>query len=231
MSMERAVTAVVTGWCVARLCRTAARYLYSRLSPSAGASDYDVGGSLVSSVLPIMATTLGFIATVAVVRSLVPDPWLRTVLIFDAAGVLTSVVSLALLWQSRALHPAPEGILEIELRSPKELLNDFNSRKRTTVYFGNGRAEETAHSERIREENGTAILPVEMKVVEHRGWSVVVRRNTDLRHNFWDRYWFDLRMPESPDAAIPWSGWIKPARKDGWDVADDVAVRYRWVAP
>jgi len=103
-------------------------------------------------------------------------------------------------------------------------LNVFNFRKRTVVSFGNGRAEEMAHSERVREENGIAILPVEMRVVKHRGWSVVVRRNTDVRHNFWDRYWFDLRMPESPYAAIPWSGGIKPARKHGWDIADDVSL-------
>jgi hypothetical protein len=231
MSMERAVTAVVAGWCVARLCHSGARYLYSHLAPSAGASDYDIGGSLLSSVIPMIATTTGFIAAVVAVRSFVPDPWLRSVQVLDVAGVVALLAWMTVGLRSRTLHPAPDGVLEIELRSPRDLLIDSTSVKRTQVYFGNGRAEETAHTERIREEDGTAILPVEMKVSEHRGWSVVVRRNTDVRHNFWDRYWFDLGMPESPDAAVPWSNWIQPTPKHGWDVANDVALRYRWVAP
>ena len=231
MSLERAVTAVVAGSCVASLCYSTARYLYFHLSPSAGASDYDAGGRIVSSIIFVIAAATGFIATVAVVRSLVPDPWLRAVQILDVVGVLALLAWVTIDSRSRSMHPAPDGVLEIELRSPRELSSDGNSAKRTQVYFGNGRAEETAHTERIREENGAAILPVEMKVSEHRGWSVVVRRNTDVRHNFWDRYWFDLRMPESPGGALPWSGWIKPTAKHGWDVADDVALRYRWIAP
>ena len=231
MSLERGVTAVVAGWCAAPLCCSAARYLYAHLAPSAGASDYDVGGRLVSSFIFVIATATGFIVTVAVVRSLVPDEWLRAVQIVDVVGVLALLAWMSVGLQSRSMHPAPDGVLEIELRSPRELLSGVDSGKRTQVYFGNGRAQETAQTERIREEDGAAILPVEMKVYEHRGWSVVVRRNTDVRHNFWDRYWFDLRMPESPATAIPWSGWIKPTAKHGWDVADDVALRYRWIAP
>jgi hypothetical protein len=227
--VQRAVTAVVAGWCVARLSWVLAQFLYARLVPSAGASEYDSGGNLLATIIPIVAATAGFIAAVAVVRNLIPDSSLRSVQIFDAIGVVLSAWWLVAEWQSQTMRAAPPGILEIELRAPKELLTDKNVAKHVEVYFGKGRATETKSVERIREEGGAAILPVEMEIYEHRGWSVVVRRNTDTRHNFWDRYWFDLPMAEEPAGDVAWSGWIGPAKKQGWDVANDVAVRARWV--
>ena len=223
--MERALTALVAGWCAARLGSRMALYLYLRFWPGAGVSDYDNAGAVLSKLFPVLAATSGFILAVVLVKEYVPDSWMRTVQVCDAIGIVVAVWSIAS-YHSKPLHDAPAGILEVELRSPKELLADS---KRVRVFFGDGRAVETAHPDRIREEDGAAILPVEMQVFEHRGWSVVVQRNTSERHNLWDRYWFDLALPESPGGAIAWSGWIKPARKSGWDSADDVALRYRWV--
>jgi hypothetical protein len=233
--VQRAVTAVVAGWCVVPVCWSAALYLYSRMYSGAGASEFDSAGSLLSSIVPVMAATLGFIATAAVVSNYIPDSWLRTIQILDVIGVALPAWWLIAVLQNKTMHLPPQGRLEIELRAPKELLPktlsiDKDAARRVQVYFGNGRAVETRHADRIREEGDSAILPVDMEIFEHRGWSVVVRRNTDVRHNFWDRYWFELPPAESPSGETPWSGWIKPVRKNGWDVANDVAVRCRWVA-
>jgi hypothetical protein len=227
--MQRAITAIVAGWCVAPLCWSAALYLYTRMYPGAGASDFDNAGNILSGIIPVMAATLGFIATATIVGNYIPDSWLRTVQILDVIGVALSAWWLIAELQSKTMHVAPPGILEIELRAPKESLIDKNAAKRVEVYFGNGRAQETPQFDRMRGDAGSKILPVDMEVFEHRGWSVVVRRKTDVRRNFWDRYWFELPLPESPSGETPWSEWIAPVRKSGWDVASDVAVRCRWV--
>lgn len=115
----------------------------------------------------------------------------------------------------------------VEVRAPKELLADHNARGRVVVHFDDGEAQETVHPELIREEGDAAVFAVEMEVSEHHGWTVAVLRNTDAQRSYWERCRFELPMPDSPPGAIRWSGWIKPVRKGEWDMAGDVALRYR----
>jgi len=232
--MERTFTALAAAWCVTPLMTLAALYLHYRVSPSSGGSDHDIANSMLAMVIAVLVAAISFIATVALVRHYVPDHALRTVQILDGIGTAALLIAGFLAWRSILMYPVPEypgyrAILDVEVRAPKQFLAENNKMGSIVLHFGKGEAREIGHNELIREEGNLAILPMEMEPSEHNGWSAVVLRNTDPKHGYWERYWFDLPIPDSPQAALPWSRWIKASRKSNWDFADDVAVRCRWV--
>jgi hypothetical protein len=232
--VERALTALAAGWCVAPLIGLATIYLCYHLSPNTGGSDHDIANSMMTMVITMVAVAASFIATAYLVRIHVSDSHLRTVQILDAVGTITLLTGAFFLWRSTWMYPVPQypgfrPILDVEVRTPKEFLADHNAGGRIVVHFSDGEAQETPHRDLIRDDGDAAIYPVELEVSEHHGWSVAVLRNIDVQRGFWERYRFELPMPASPAGALPWSGWITPVSRDSWDMASDVTLRYRWV--
>ena len=164
----RTLTALAAAWCVAPLIGFAAFYIRYRISPNTGGQN-DVGNSSLTFVIGLLAAGAGFAATMYVVLHYVPDSALRTVQIVDAIGTVALLTAIVLMRQSTRMYPAPQyddfrGILDVEVRTPKELLADRNAGGRIVVHLGDGSADERAHNELIREEGHTAVLPVDDRV-------------------------------------------------------------------
>jgi len=231
--VERTLTALAAAWCVAPLAALATMYLCYLAFGTSISSDRSIANGLLGGIITVIVAAAAFIATMIVVRQYVPDPRLRIVQIADAIGTAGLLIAAFLAWRSTWTDPVPEygnqrGMLEVEVRAPKDQLANQNAAGRIVVHFGDGYAREIPHPESIREENGAAILPVEMEVSEHGRWYVAVMHNIDPDRGFWRRYRYELPLPKDPPGAIPWSAWLKPVAKSEWDTTDEIVVRCRW---
>lgn len=230
--MERTLTAIAAGLWVGPLLALGAIYLYLTISPQTGGSDHDIANSMMTMLAGLLAGIAGFVAAWYIVRAYVPSGSLRYMQWADGVAIAAILVWAYAAWSQTVTYPPPyyegsQGVLDVEIRAPMEMHDGNPADPDIVVFLGQGDARKIEHPEFVRRDGDYIIVPVEMEISRHRGWSVVAVHGQGGGISY--RYWFDLGMPDRPEGALPWSDWIKAVPKKEYEVTDKVTVRYRWV--